>query len=284
MRYLWTVMPAIFATVVVGCDRGGTSSGSGSASATSKPEGRAIIEAAITAHGLAAYREMRAGEIRIFTRGYLTAEKQDEITAVSAFQLHDRLQERRTHGIRGGTSDKLTESVYVRFGEQAWTQVDGQGFKPDEVEPISMLYPLQVIHQLLTFRQDTELVRLDDQTAQGKPATWVEVTQGDLTGKFAFDPSTHLLIGSSMPAYNHRTGKEGVAETWYSDFRQYGGMTLPAKSVGYLDGEIFVERTVLDFNTLPKIDDAKLLKVLSRDEVKPIVESAPNSQEPAPAP
>jgi hypothetical protein len=284
MRFLWTVVAAISATVVVGCDRGAATSDPGSASESSKPEARAIIDAAITAHGLAGYREMRAGEIQTFTRGYVSVGVQDEITSVAAFQLQDRLQERRLHGVRSGAAGKLVEIIYVRIGQQAWLQVDGKGFRPENVQPIEMLYPLHVLHQLLTFRQDTKLVRLDDKPIEGRPAIWVEVTKGNQMGRFAFDPSTHLLIGSTLPALNSKTGKMGVAENWYSDYRQYGGMTLPAKSVQYVDGEKYLERTILDFNILPTIDDAKLLKVLSRDEVKPIVDSGPQSRRPSTVP
>jgi len=279
MRYPIFVVPMFFFMAALGCDRG--ESGNDSAASSNTQTGREIVEAAIKAHGLVAYRELQAGEMKVFTRGYVSAEIEDEITTISAFQLPDRLQELVTHGVRG--DDKRSRSIYVRFGSEAWSQDEGKEFQSDEPMPISMLYPLQLLHQMLEFRKEALLARLEDKPAQGRPAQWVQVTLGDATGQFAFDPSTHLLIGSTMPAQNPKTGKMGVSETWYSDYRQFGGMTLPAACIGYLDGEKFVERTVHDFNVLKKIEDATMLSVLSRDAVKPGAGPGAAEQKAAPA-
>jgi len=73
----------------------------------------------------------------------------------------------------------------------------------------------------------------------------------------SFDKATKLLVKVSGPSYNPKTRRLGTSDTYYSDYHSFSGLVVPRKSIGYLDGQKFVEKTIEDFTVLERVDSSQ---------------------------
>jgi hypothetical protein len=221
---------------------------------SARPDGRALVASALAAHGEVALHRLKAGHVSLITRGFVAPGYEDAITTVSTFQFPDRLRESVDHAT---TTLKAVRRLYVRSGDRAWEREgDGPWSATTTLRPIEALYPLQLITELRELRdKGFSLDRGEDELYGGRTLAVVHISRGaGSLASVAFDAETKLVAKVTTITPNPKSGRTGVSETRYSDYRSYAGLMLPTTMVCHLDGEKFVENTLQEFRVLDDVD------------------------------
>ncbi len=220
----------------------------------------AIVEAAIGAHGANEFEKIKAGTFTVFTRGYVSEEMQDEITTTCIFQFPNQVSEKTTSVNRWLKAD-LPPSTFNRSylcdGRHAWEREgDGQYRPTSEVRRVQNGYPLRLISELLMLRNgDVSLLYVGEEEVAGRAVIVIRLTrEGQTISEIAFDKATKLLAKISMVSHNPKARRMGQSETCFSDYRSFSGLLLPTKEATWLDGEIFVEKTLNEFAIMEEVD------------------------------
>lgn len=224
-----------------------------------RPNGRAIVEAALIAHGFSSLEHLKAGEIAFVMSTEAGPGLRHEIRDISSFQFPDRLlRSFEITSIREGMAE-TEKRTYLFDGQQAWVKTGDGEFEPSPVEDrITDLFPLLVLRDLITLCSSKyTLSRQDDVTINSRPLIVVSVNRDQqLLSNLYFDKDTKLLVRTSFVDRNPRSNVDGNFEIEYSDFRSYTGITLPMKVIEYVDGKVYIQKTVQRFQPMEKIDPA----------------------------
>lgn len=223
-----------------------------------KAAARTVVEEAILAHGGKSYNEPSAGRFRVFTRGQVSPTARDEIVSETLFQFPDRLRESISATTIVGESRQTLKWSYLRDGKQAWDD-EGNGVlkSTTDLRPIEDAFPLNLIRDLHAMRDGRFAIDL----VRGE--TGIRLLATNLTNEgpppfeVTFDPVTKRISGISTVDYNPNTRRVGRSETQFSKYVNFAGTWLPTVAVSYLDGQLFVEKSLVEFTPLDRVDPAE---------------------------
>lgn len=224
------------------------------------PDALAIVKSSLEAHGGDVFRNLKAGQITVFTLGYPAPRSRDEITTVFTFQFPDQLRVSEVHTVTSTDPTVTTRTwhrMYLRDRGHAWKD-DGDGVfeSTTELRRIEFHYPLRLIDELQMVNDGGLSPNYGgDVEVDGRTLTVIRLTRdGKAVSEVSFDKSTKLIAKISSAAYNPKAGRLGRSETFYSDYRSFSGLMLPARMVTYFDGEKFVEMTLREFKAMDHVD------------------------------
>jgi hypothetical protein len=222
----------------------------------------AVLDQAIRAHGISAGLDaVKAGRLKLFTLGIAGHEWEDRITEEVTFQIPDKLK-RVTIGITK-TSDgheRRFRSSRVRNGSKAWAKADdGRVVRDSNLDLPTKVFPLSVLYNIGDLRDrrfDLSVIAPRNDRAAVTPAIHVETREGQ-NCDLMFDGATMLLARIVTPGYDPRTGKAALQETRFSDYRTVQGITFPMSRSTTLDGRLFSEVKVLEFELLEDVPEGE---------------------------
>ena len=191
------------------------------------PEPRSILEKAIEAHGGA----KNIGKNRMGTIKGKTEGKGIEITQEETFDLPKRWKR-----ITSATLDgKRRVSFDVMIGAKHWQWDEGE--KPQEVQNRANAQAyFSSLSVLLDLAQEkVKLSRLQKTKVNGESAAGLRATQSE--SDYYFDEKTGLLVESKFKF--QYDGKDLVAKTVYSDYKEHDGVKLPRRRTTYMRGGDF---------------------------------------------
>lgn len=224
-----------------------------------KAAARAVVEEAILAHGGKLLGEPSAGRVKVFTRGQVSPTARDEIHSETIFQFPDRLRESINSTTIVGESRQSLKWSYIRNGQEAWEDEGNGVFKSTtDLRLIDDLFPLHLLRDLNAMRDGRFAIDLVRGESSGIRLLATSLTkEGPPPFEVTFDPATKRISGISTVDYNPNTRRVGRSETQFSKYANFGGTWLPTTAVSYLDGQLFVEKTLVEFTPLDRVDPAE---------------------------
>lgn len=217
----------------------------------------AIIERAIKAHGGdAAFGSARAGRVK-------TEFNHQGLSYVwcDVYELPDRL----SREVRSTSPADSRAAILVENGGQSWIKDADGSVRPFQSLPVVYtIYPLSFFQRLLDLRdKGYSLVLLSQENCPRDGLIGLRVPdEGRSRGDYFFDATKGLLV-EHVCSYSieYQGGqKHWTTVTSYSDFRKFAGMTIPTLETNRTDGEKGMERRLLEFETLERVDDALFRK------------------------
>jgi hypothetical protein len=152
---------------------------------------------------------------------------------------------------------KLTVVQIIHDGKATMT-VNGQNpMLPDaqREELVESLY-VQELTQLVTLleKKDFVLATTKEVMVEGKPALGVKVSsKGHKDATLYFDKESNRLVKLERKTVTDE-GKEANEEQFYSDFKEFDGLTIPTKEVTLRDGKKVSESKITAHKLVDKID------------------------------
>ena len=211
----------------------------------------ALIDRAIKAHG----GEAALAKVPVSTRtnaGALT-QSGPEMTFTST--VTQSLPDRVRLEIEVGRSKLLT----VIDGDKGWQQSAGGGALPLDRDRLKEMKGEAYVWWLATLaplkKAGLTLALAPEIKVDGKPALGVKVSGlGEPDAKLYFDQGSGLLVKIERRA--PETGVLVNKEYYFSDFKDFDGVKLPAKEVMIVNGRKWYEVKVLTYKFLPKAEDS----------------------------
>jgi hypothetical protein len=224
-------------------------------SARGQDDARAIVEKAIKAHGGAENLDKyKAGRMK--SKGVVViADMEITVVGTSVFQLPDKSKS-QLEMEAGGMKIAV---VQVINGDRLSLTVGGM--KREEMgeaqiaEARTALY-LQTLYQLTPLlKEPFTLKALGESKFQDKPVLGVQVSsKGHKDVKLYFDKQSGLLVRLERPGLEPVSMQEVPTEQVFSDFKEFGGLKRPTKTVIFQDGKKFLESEVLEYKPLENVD------------------------------
>jgi hypothetical protein len=218
-------------------------------------DAKAVIEKAIKAHGGAeALDKYKAGRIK--SKGVVTvAGMEITVAGTSVFQLPNQSKSQLEMEVMG----QKVPIVQLVNGDKVSLSVGGN--KREELtdaqiaEAKNALY-LQTVYQLTPLlKEPFTLKALGESKFQDKPVVGVQVSgKGQKDVKLYFDKESGLLVRLERMGLEAVEMKEVPTEQVFSDFKEFGGLKRPTKTVIFQDGKKFLESEVLEYQPLEKVD------------------------------
>ncbi len=221
----------------------------------------AILDQAIHAHEIRAnIAALKAGRVKLFTRGTPRPEYEDRITEEIAFRMPDKLKCITTHIVKTADGhESLARQERVRNGSNAWKKTydghvvrDPQLCEPNSFPPFSALYQIKALKNR---GFDITLTPPPKDHATTTRTIHVE-TRGQWVCDVVFDSTTMLLAAFSKPSYDPVAGKRTLAETRFSDYRKVQGIMFPMSTSTFFDGRKFVEKKALEIELLDDLPES----------------------------
>jgi hypothetical protein len=150
--------------------------------------------------------------------------------------------------------------VIVVNGDRGWIKTGGDVkdmTKEELVARQSDLHAEWLITLLPLKDKAFTLTALGEVKVTDRPGLGVKVTRKDYPEvKLYFDKTSNLLIKSEfktkMPEEQYREAK---AETYFSDYKDFGGAKVATKVVMKRDGKLYVEAEVTEYKAAGKLED-----------------------------
>ncbi|MCE9545520.1 MAG: hypothetical protein K8T25_08390 [Planctomycetia bacterium] len=269
-------IPIVLAAFILGCERSQPIPTQSPVTTTKSqlPNSPAIdpLDEAIAAHGgKDVFANLRAGRIKLFTRGFLQGGAEDRITTVELFEMPDRLRRETAHVVtKPGEKDYIDNTVEIFVAGNAWKSRDGKPFVPfdkddqlghPEIGRVQSLYPFELLNNLCAVHN----------VSKHDPSRRYEVSgRSNIGGRtvdnldlkvngvrvvnIAIDSMDHLVRESTKAARNPFTGQASVQKIAFSDYKPYGSLNVPTVSITTLDGKPFIEKRLLTFELLDAVD------------------------------
>jgi hypothetical protein len=148
-----------------------------------------------------------------------------------------------------------------KLGEMEVMELEGEKLANLKRDFYSQLVPLTLV-QLKGRDSKFKTEAVDDEKVGDKPAAGVKVT-GPVGNDFTiyFDKETGLpaKVVADMPD-SEFIGQEFTQETYFSDYKDFGGIKRAKKIEIKRDGETFIKIELLDVKVLDKVDDKTFAK------------------------
>jgi hypothetical protein len=148
---------------------------------------------------------------------------------------------------------------WIKQGEMEVMELEGEELANGKWGTFSQSVELMIL-QLKDSKFKTEAV--EDETVGDKPAAGVKVTAPggkDFTIYFGKDSGLPVKVVADMPD-PESIGQEFSQETYFSDYKDFGGIKRPKKIEMKRDGETFIKIELLDVKVLDKVDDKTFAK------------------------
>lgn len=162
-------------------------------------------------------------------------------------------------------SGKTTRVVAVLNGEKGWQSVDGE-IHEIPGGALSELRDLQFrgrkIRSLLPLLTDGEftLSPLGKKQVGGRSSAGVRVGSEDgLELDLFFDTETGLLVKKEQRRADS-TGRESLVETFYSNYKDFGGLRLATVIAKHADGQLQSTQELLEISFVERIDPGEFTK------------------------
>jgi hypothetical protein len=257
-----TVLP------VVGCLAGAFLYHVGLAAAQEKPsdtksEARALIDKAIKAHG----GEANLNKFKAFSvkwEGKRKAENQYwNATTVVTFQMPERVRYDSDMQNPNGTTITITRVV---TGNKGWQGVGTRSRDLPEAlvtQTLDEMYAFWVASLVPLRDKEFDLSFVGENTVEGKEALGALVSRkGRADVILYFDKKSGLLLKSERRA--KEGGVEFTAESFFSDYKAFGGVMWPTKRIDKRDGKDLDEGSgkveMSDFQAIEKLDEKLFIK------------------------
>ncbi len=211
----------------------------------------ALIDRAIKAHG----GEAGLAKVAVSTRTNAGSQTQPtgEVTFTST--VTQSLPDRVRLEIEVGKSKLLT----VIDGAKGWQQSAGGSTFPVDRDRLKEMKGEAYVWWLATLvplkKDGLTLALAPEIKVDGKPALGVKVSgRGEPDAKLYFDQGSGLLVKIERRA--PETGVLVNKEYYFSDFKDFDGVKLPAKEVMTVNGRKWYEVKVLTYKFLAKVEDS----------------------------
>ncbi len=229
----------------------------GSARAGEQADARAIIDAAIKAHGgeavlskiVAAHFKgkgegIEGGQKAALCVGF-TIQGRDKLRVVA---LDPQNQPRFISVVNG-------KQGWLKLGDQATIELSGPPLENFQeflyVNRATLLVPLK--------EAEFQLSLLEESSIDGRKAFGVLVKhEGKSPLKLYFDKQTHLLVKDEHKTKNPETGQEVIEDSVFSDFRELDGIKQPFHIVITWDGTQLADFAISEQKLSDKPLDEKL--------------------------
>src|SRR5205085_2483937 len=212
----------------------------------------ALIDRAIKAHGGA------DGLTKVQVSARTSAGTQTQPTGDVSFTstITQSLPERVRMDIE---VEKRVKLLTVIDGDKGWVQSAGGSTIPLDRDRLKEMKGEAYVWWLATLvplkKDGLTLATVPEIKVDGKPALGVKVSgRGEPDAKLYFDQGTGLLVKIERRA--PETGVLVNKEYFFSDFKDFDGVKLPAKEVMTVNGRKWYEVKVLTYKSLPKVEDS----------------------------
>jgi hypothetical protein len=226
--------------------------------ARAQDDAKAVVEKAIKAHGGAANLDkFKAGRIK--SKGVVSvAGMEIAVVGTSVFQLPGQSKSVLELEFMGNK----VPVVQLVNGDRVSMTVNGmkrEDLGEAQLTEAKMAIYLQSIYQLTPLLDPAKFTikALGESKFQDKPVVGVSVIDKDKKFKevkLFFDKESGLLVRAERMSLDGVTMAEVPAEMVFSDYKEYGGVKRPAKTVIFQDGKKFLESEVVEFTPLDKVD------------------------------
>jgi hypothetical protein len=229
-------------------------------------EARAVLEKAIQAHG---------GEDRIARTktGHLQANVESTIVGSGVFketweETFD-LPRRYRRVVDGKEGGQPFHREFVVNGTQGWER---QGRDAVKVFPVTKTLPPEqhwhaVLLQILYLKaKETRLKYLGEEQRAGRLLIGIHAASVRGEADLFFDKSTLLLARARQSLADPMTGRQGIGETLYDDYRDIGGVRYPMHMKSS-NGDNYIQ-------------DIKLTSIEFLDKLDPLVFAKPEGAPP----
>lgn len=184
----------------------------------------------------------------------------------------DRQSEGRLYGQLPGRFRLDSESVVdgkprqftkILNGEQGWTVRNGkaQPMTEQELAATKATFYHKATDTLLPLREPgVELSLLKPEKVGDRPAVGLKLSRKDRPDVLLyFDRDSGQLLKSVMATPEPGADKGSATEYFYSDYKDFDGIKLPAKTTAKRDGKTVHQTEIVEFRRLPKVDDRMFL-------------------------
>ena len=95
-----------------------------------------------------------------------------------------------------------------------------------------------------------------DLDVDGREYAVMTVTRnGEFVAESQFDKSTGLLAKIRTNAWNPVSGLMAKSESYFSDYKSFGGVMIATEMKEYFDGQIFNEKSIKTFRVIDVVDE-----------------------------
>lgn len=222
--------------------------------ARAQDDAKAVIEKAIKAHGGAANLDKYPGG-RVKSKATVSvAGMEIAVSGTSVYLMPDKSKSTLELDVNG----MKVIVVQAINGDKVAMTVGGMKHDlPDEqVAEVRMALYMQQIYQLTPLLKDPfTLKALGESKAGDKAVLGVQVSsKGHKDVKLFFDKESGLLVRMERQGLDTVSMQEVPMEMLFSDFKEYGGIKRPTKTVINQDGKKFMESEVQEYTPLEKVD------------------------------
>jgi hypothetical protein len=212
----------------------------------------ALIERAIKAHG----GEAGLAKVAVSTRTNAGTQTQPTGEVSFTSTVTQGLPERVRMDIE---AEKRVKLVTVIDGDKGWVQPGGGSTIPLDRDRLKEMKGEAYVWWLATLvplkQAGLTLATVPEVKVDGKPALGVKVSgRGEPDAKLYFDQGSGLLVKIERRA--PETGVPVNKEYYFSDFKEFDGVKLPAREVMTVNGRKWYEVKVLTYKFLPKVEDS----------------------------
>jgi hypothetical protein len=231
--------------------------GSASTRADGAADAKALLEKAIKAHGGSDnLGKVKAVNLVVKGKFYGMGEGIDYTLNIA---LQKPFQQRFTVEGQGFKFSQIInkDKGWTALGDNV-TELDKEAVQEAKeglhADSISDLWPASL--------KDAKLDSVGEVKVNDKPALGVRVeVKGYRDVTLYFDKETHLLVKRERRGKDVQNGGgEFGEETFYSDFKEVGGVKIPHKMTIKRDGKQYVEGELTEFKPADKIDEKQFAK------------------------
>jgi hypothetical protein len=221
----------------------------------------AIIAKAVEARGgkanLAKYKAQTAK-----FKGQISISGMDiSMTGTSKSQSPDKMHV-ESEAKAGGQDFSISQIIN---GDKGWQGVNGMFTDMDKEtleEGAAELYASRIADLMGMDDKKLKFEALGKSTVDDKPAIGVKVTsKGQRDISVFFDAKTHQVVKTETTGKDQMNGGALYkSETFYSDYKKVGPLTLPHSVKVLRDGKPFMKMEMSDTKVLEKLDDSEFSK------------------------
>ena len=126
------------------------------------------------------------------------------------------------------------------------------------MRPIDDTFPLHLIRDLYSLLGNQFVIEvIGSETSGDRLLVTSQSQEGPPPSELTFDPVTKRISSISTIAYNPKTKRAARSESQFTKYGNFAGTWLPTMMVTYLDGQLFVEKSLLEYTPLEKVDPAE---------------------------
>lgn len=160
----------------------------------------------------------------------------------------------------GDFGGNKVEGVTVIAGDKGWQTFNGADMEQDADalarEKRNLYLQAVALNPAVLKGKGFQAKAAGDEPVEGKPATVITGTGPDgKEFKVYYDKATGLPVKLTAPKVAGFMGDEADQEWAFSDYKDFGGVKRPAKSVVTRGGEKFITQELTEFKVLDKVDD-----------------------------